>query len=816
MPPLEKFASTLARAQIAHPWRFLGAALALTVLGGILASGLVFDSRYEALLPEGAPQVVSAENVRSQTGGTRQLLLAIGGADAQKRLEFGKKLLPRLKAIPQIRFADLRQPVEFFQQRAVWMLPTSTLDEAIPALEEAVRIAKWQANPMNLGLDPEADKKELDDAWKKVEDILSRENEGSPSASNDGVLVSKDDLYTFLTVIPAIKILDLKAGHAMMAKIRAAVTECGADEAGIEVRYAGTMPVFHEQHATMKTDMAKASMIALIFGVLIVAGLTRRLAAPLVVGLALIGGVSWTFGLARVMIGNVNIITGFLVSVLFGLGIDFGVHLFVRYQQERAAGLSTAEAIERTATGTLPPAFTSALTTAGTFLSFVIAEFRGFSEFGLIAGVGVLLTLASAFLVIPALLVLLDRRKEAPSTSQRDVQILGRRNLPMSAAWGVVLAFVALALYGAVFAKDIPFRNDFTKLRGKLPSAEFYQYATESLGMSFNPAVVLVESLEDARKVAAAARARMDDTSANGPGKPSLIGQVVALSDLLPKDVEKHEPRVARLREILLDSKLDEAAQKEGPQGDKLRSAREMVTGQPWQVEDIPELFARRLRSLDGVKYIVFVWPKNRVDADYWLLGWEDELQALSAELSHQGVEHGMADETLVAAWINRMIVADGPPLIVAATTMLLLFLFLDFRSIKRTLLVAVPLAVGLFCFLAVMRLAGMELNMFNLVVLPSIVGIGVDNAVHFYHRYRAEKSESLLSVVRRVGAAALLCSLTTAVGFGSSLISFNVGLQSLGALAVLGIAATFLSDIVFFPCLIRLLERRQAKGQEV
>ena len=115
---------------------------------------------------------------------------------------------------------------------------------------------------------------------------------------------------------------------------------------------------------------------------------------------------------------------------------------------------------------------------------------------------------------------------------------------------------------------------------------------------------------------------------------------------------------------------------------------------------------------------------------------------------------------------------------------------------------------MGMMIFIGALHSMGMELNMFNIVVIPSIIGIGIDNAVHIYHRYLNEGPGSVALVVRTTGAATFLASLTTAVGFGSSMISHNVGLQTLGSTAVVGITATFIAAVVFFPAFLSLVER--------
>ena len=342
MKRLVDFSENLARSQVAHPWRYLIVTALLTLLAGsAVVGGLGFDSSYEALLPEGAPEVVNADEIREETGGTRQLVIAIGGEDPDARLEFGRTLLKKLDGLDGIRCTDLELPIDFFRDRGLWLADINTLDDLIPALEEAVKIAKIQANPLALHLDEDEEKKELDAAWKKVEDIVTGKRKTIPY---ERVLTSEDGKYTFLVVVPSIKFSDMKAGRDLLQRIQGVVDELDPGAKGMEVRYAGNLKVIQEQQQVMSRDMRNASILALAFGILIIAGITRRFAAPLVVGASLVSGVAWTFAMAWVYVGHVNIITGFLGAVIIGLGIDFGIHLFVRFQQEASRpGVSSAE-----------------------------------------------------------------------------------------------------------------------------------------------------------------------------------------------------------------------------------------------------------------------------------------------------------------------------------------------------------------------------------------------------------------------------------------------------------------------------------------
>jgi len=801
---LEGFCNRLARAQVARPWLFIGAAAALTVLMGVLASGLKFDSSYYALLPKGMEEPETANMIRERTGGTRQLVVAIEGRDPDKRLEFGRKLVEEIRGIDQVRHADIEFPMEFFEERGLWMLELDTLDRLLPALEEAIRIAKYQANPLALHLDEEEEKRELDEAWTKADDIVAEETSELPY---DPIFTSKDDRYTFLLVIPSIKHMDLEGADALFESIEGAALELDPGAYGVSIELAGTIKVFNEQHHTMVRDLKNASLLALVFGILIVALFTRKLTSPLIVGGGLISGITWTFGLARVLVGHLNIITGFLVAVLIGLGIDFSIHILIRYQQDRRMGGMTPEqAVISAVGGTLPPALTSALTTTGAFFACMIAEFRGFFEFGMIAGIGVILTLVSSFVVLPPLLLLLDRRGGAVAASS--VGVGGaRRAAPKLriVAFGLVAAALAWAVYGGWYVRDIPFRNNFKELRGVSEATEFFDYVSENLGFGFNPAIVLVGSVDDARQVEAAVFETRDRRLKEGVR--SRIDRVFSIAKLVPEDVEAHRQRVEKFRELMLDPKLDRAEKKGGKRAEDLAFARKMVKTEPWGPEDVPDEFLQRLTTLDRKDYLVLIWPDEHNVSDYQSLSWEAELDEIAGAIEKRDVKFSMADESIMSAWIYRLIVKDSPKMLMLATVVVLLFILLDFRRLRSLALVATALGVGMLGFMGAVHALDIELNMFNLIVIPCVIGIGVDNVVHIYHRYLTEGPGSVMFVVRRTGVAALLASLTTGAGFGSSLISHHLGLKSLGSLAIVGITATLLTATVFFPCLLAALE---------
>jgi predicted RND superfamily exporter protein len=789
---MDRFVDRMARLQAAHPWWFIAAAAVVTALAMALAAGLRFDSSYEALLPSDSPEVRNMDDIRARTGGTRQLVVAIGGGEREGRIAFARRLVPRLEEIPETRFVDLELPVGFFHDRGLLLMETGKLDALVGAVEEAIAASKWQLNPMNPHLDDEEESAEVDRLWKKVEDIVEEEKGRVPA---NGMYESSDGRYLFVLVTPSIRFSDMDAAVRYMQEVESTVGSLDPASEGLEVRYAGQLELIVEQQITMKRDLRNASILALLLCVLVVALFTRRPSAPLVIGVPLAAGVAWTFAIVRLAIGHVNIVTGFLTSVIIGLGIDFGIHLFIRYQQERLSGdPSAAEAMARAVGGTFRPALTSALTTVGTFAVFMVAAFRGFSEFGLIAALGVLFTFSSAFLVLPPIVVLVDRGR---AVARRKISTFRQHAIPAPAALIVVAAFVAAAVFGAGSIDKVRFFNDLKKLRGVSPAMEFFEYVDESLGRRFNPAVIIVGSVEDASTATRAIR----DASAADPG--TLIDRAYSIADFLPADTDARMERIARLKELVDDPKLDRTEQRR----DELDEARVMVDVRPWGVDDVPESVRRRFVTVDGRQQIVYVWPRRSNVTDEDMFAWEAELGRVGGLLRARGIGFKMVEETLIVAWVSRMVRQEAPELVLISSLVVFLLLLIDLRRVGRSLLVATPLVAGMLCFAALMKVTGQNLNLFNIVVVPSIIGIGIDNSVHIYHRYRAEGRGSILTVVRLTGMATLLASLTTAVGFGSALVSHHLGLRTMGLLAASGISTTFVTATIFFPCLLVLVE---------
>ena len=149
---------------------------------------------------------------------------------------------------------------------------------------------------------------------------------------------------------------------------------------------------------------------------------------------------------------------------------------------------------------------------------------------------------------------------------------------------------------------------------------------------------------------------------------------------------------------------------------------------------------------------------------------------------------------------------------IIMGAVAIILFLLIDFRSFKYTLLATIPLAVGAFWMVGLMASLGMKFNFANFMCLPLILGIGIDDGVHILHRYRREGPLSIPLVLKYTGRAILLTSLTTMIGFGSMGLASHRGTASMGQVLFLGVGACFLSSAFVLPSIITIWDRLAGK----
>jgi predicted RND superfamily exporter protein len=213
--------------------------------------------------------------------------------------------------------------------------------------------------------------------------------------------------------------------------------------------------------------------------------------------------------------------------------------------------------------------------------------------------------------------------------------------------------------------------------------------------------------------------------------------------------------------------------------------------------DDITDQFYNKTKD----HFLVTIIPREKV--------WDFEFLTRFSEQMER-VDPGITGTPPMFLALMKYIANDGKIATILTLVVVFILLFLDFRSIGITLITMIPLIFGAVWMVGLLKILGLQLTFVNVMGIPMIVGIGIDDGVHFMHRYRVEGKRSIKQVATSTGKAILITSLTTMAGFGSLLIAKYRGLGSLGILLALGVAACFITTILILPPLLGWIEKRQ------
>jgi uncharacterized protein len=784
----------LVSVSLRHPWRIVAISVLVAIVAGGMSAQLGFRGDFTELLPKSTSEVKDLKEIEDRAGGTGYLMVQVLGETRDSRRAFAKEAAEAIEARKDVvRFVEWRFDTEFLARRALLLLETEKLKGLKDDLAKRIEYEKKIANPLYVDLGEEEVPADFKDIEKKY----------SPPNSQGNFLESKDGDELYLLIKATSTPADLDFNRKLIAAVKETVAPLISTKyPKIELHYTGAHAVRVEDDDAMQADLQRSVIIAGILTLAIILAISRRLAIIAVVAFPVSIGISATFAFTWVLIGHLNPVTGFLGAILIGLGIEFGLHLAMRYWEERRK-LEPVEAMRETLHGTFGGALSSAITNSAAFFVLVFAEFEAFKQFGRIAAFGVLATLASTYLFGPALLFLSERfaLRKAKAVEPDHVEPPARRP-PMGALVGIV-AFMAIAVTGSLaISHKVGFETNLLKLTGESKAGELEIHVAQEMGIIMIPGVIWVDNLENARKVSQIARDVQKER-----GDQSSIAQIASLNDLLPSDTEARLATMAELG-VLLD-KLPNSKKED----DRVKRLVEMTQAKPWTIDELPVEFRRRFEPFDHQGTFVLLFPRFGLHDVRRLEEWAADLNSVGARAEKGGLHAPILDANRLAAKIFALIRQDGPLIMGLASLVVFFTIWVALKKFTHALMVTGPLFAGMACLPGGMFLGDISLNFLNVVVLPNLLAIAVDNSVHVFHRYKEDGIGSMPRIMRHTGVTAVVATCSNAAGYASMLIARHAGLRSVGLLAVVGVVCTFLGTTILFPALIELRERILKRG---
>ena len=564
-------------------------------------------------------------------------------------------------------------------------------------------------------------------------------------AGVDPYFSSTDHQLFFLFVQPDDPFSSASTIAPFVEGVRERLAAAKLGERGIKAGLTGTPAYALDDRDIIQRDLSKLSSLSLlaVFGLFAVGfGSLRR---PLLATATMLLSVALAFGVAVIYPGHLTLLSAFFASILFGQGIDSGIHLIGRVEELVAAGWSEKKAVPEAVAALAPGIATSTMTTAGALLSLLVCGFRGFGDLGFVAAASLFLCLLAMLTVFPALLVLYDRprRRESRLEDQRLGRLLYR--LQGKVSFSLLLAFGLLALVVGGPGYD----TDYLNLQPK--NSETARLERQMVQRSrYSPQFAVFRAGSRAEAVALVARLRQEPT----------VGEVRSALDL--------EPLAAMAGKTL--------AQLE---------------------EGLPKMVSSR----GG--WAIFAYPRENIWEPGPQQAFVSAMEAIDPRVTGLPIlGHFMIHRSLRAFRIAALV----------GGLLVLLLIFLDFRDWRLTAVALLPTAFTAISLQYLMRLCGIAFNPLDVMALPIVLGVSVDEGVHLVHRFREENGD-LFRTLAGAGRSVILTSLTTITGFGFLMFTEHRGLASFATAVTLGVAAALVFSLLLLPPVLgfwggRLLHR--------
>ena len=636
---------------------------------------------------------------------------------------------------------------------------------------------------------------------------------------------------------------------------------------GVIAGLTGSIVLGRDEYKAFTSDSWTVSILALI-GIFILFVISFRMwVSPLLAILTVIMGVTWAMGFSSFLVEYLSMMTAMMSVILIGLGIDFSVHIISGYTEKRNQGLDVRISMQETLLRFGPGIITGGITTGLAFLTLMISETVGMQEMGLMAGVGIIFTMLATIIILPTMLVIRERllKNFNKSLPPKDVSypFLGRI-AEFTAKYRWIMGIVFLLFTGFLLKRAVNMSVDYNYLNMEpvgLESIKLQEELIEAFDLSSDFVMFTTDNLEDTRALTRQAREMettgwVESISDYLPDSDGLEEQYRFLQDLrrnlenreirkqmsphdmnmYRKEMERLEANIIELQDLAFlggqDKVYDKAIKLVGEAGDSLDRGNitqfinaldtgltkieltyfqqqfskafkstiiEMANTEPLTLDNLPSEIKNRFTGKSGNIFIINVYPEKNIWEDSrFLYRFTDEATELSEKAT------GLPP---IFVELMDIMSKDGKKATYLAIIAVFLVLLLDFRSLKYALVGMVPLIFGAIWMTGLMEISGLKFTMMNILAVPLIIGIGIDDGVHILHRWKIEKNLDI--VYRSTGKAILLTSLTTMLGFGSLWFATYRGLGSMGIALFIGVGTCFLATLFIIPAILGLQNKQ-------
>ena len=857
------------------------------------AHALTFKTSTRALLPQDAGYVVRYAEYAKEFGELEDIVVVVEAGSFEGARAYAARLTEELKQAP-VKFQRVAYRIDpkRFEGRQLLYLTTPELreirdkifdhqefmesfagDPSLARLLEGVNTqmaAAFVSNLFDIGLqdkDLPVDTRFLRVLLDQMASRLERPapyrspwgtlfSFGEDAPDDAGYFLSEDKSLLFILVeTPPSEKGSFMGDQAAIETIRVAIAKLRPAFPNVQAGVTGAPALSNDEMTAAFHDSSISDVLAFALTLLVMTLAFVRVGKPLLMLGVLAVTLAWSMGVVTLTVGHLTLFSVMFISIVVGIGIDYGIYYLFRYEEEIFLGRSLREALELTAARTGPGMLAGALTAAGTFFVLMLTEFRGIQELGFIAGIAILIAWVGMMTLFPAILMFVDRHHADRPRGQRPrAHQLERIRVPLldrlvTYPRTVLIGAGLLTAFSLWAIPRVGFDYNVLNLQAKgTESVAWERRILASTGRSGFNGLSSASSLEDLRAKQAAFEKLPSVSETDSvlrvipdeqPEKIALIKSFAplvapirvgrsspvdldrlkqALADIkrrfdvvaveagakLPEEIRVVRDKTIAVQRLLARSNRDSAeaalnylqAQLYRDFVNKFYSLQRNLSPTGVTIKDVPEEFRRKFIGESG-RFLIQVHPKVDIWEKAGAAQFVRELRTVDPDVTGPPVITYEATVLMERAYLAGSLYAF---VLVGGLSILMI------RRLRESLLGLVPMVLGVLWTVGLMQAFGIKFNLANIWGLPLIIGTAAEFGLNVILSHLEGRAHGGPLVARSAVLGVALNGITTMVGFGSLMIASHQGIFSLGLLLTLGSACGLVAALIVLPVVLKLL----------
>ncbi|WGS65917.1 efflux RND transporter permease subunit [Marinitoga aeolica] len=806
----------------------------LTIFLGIFASKTNIDMGTYTLLPENDPEIIKFKQISENFGGFDNLIITIKGNDNLKMEQATEEIAKKIKGLSEfIKYVDYKYPVDFIKENILLYINDDLFYKSVELLKNNPKVLKLSQEKNNLSkmllyLSSKNSFNEQD--LNFLTELFNDENEDFFKILDMKYYYNEDKKNLLIFLRPTDATHDMKFFQNMVNAVEKSLNPIMQKYPSLNIGITGMPKIMSEQQDNLNTKIATISTIVLFLLIILFIFSFKKFSASIYIVIPILIAIIWTLGINYLIIGRLNIVTSIFSILLLGLGVDFSLHFLTKFYYEINSGKNVLDSLEMVFHQTLPGIFAGAITTAASFYVLMFSKFKGLFELGFIAGTGILMSLITITFILTAIL---SYSKIKPSKIQKNVISKRFTDTIIKYNYIVVILILAIIFIPLLINFRIEFNYNAFDLLPDIPSVRLENSLKEEYNNSFEYNILVANSIEESKRQYEELKktdiySEIDSLALLIPDNQSE--KIPILKDLYNKYLTTEKPKIANvslklvimLVQNLIENKkidntfyidktkevlnyLNNLNKNELDNLQKnikeyfyyvIKSMENATTKGEISIDDLPEYLKDKYLSKNK-NIATFVFLKD---------GLWDEKSMKKVYTILRNIDENSTGTTFV--WVKLIDYIREDLLRSSIYVFILIFfiVLIYFRKLKITLLTLTPVILGALWLLNFMSLLNIKFNIANIVVIPLILGIGIDDGIHMIHNYLINRS--IIEMIKQSGKAVIITSLTSMIGFGSLYFVKDPLVSQMGFLLFFGIFFCLIISLTILPLFIQLFKK--------